>query len=335
MMMLQLITSIEYPDTDSAVPLKNGKPTESWMRNWSLDQRLEKYFEFCHAWDRREDALLAQDYQIFSHRLHWHQHPFCDLMRTVDDLESLLRYCLVFSFSNEHWGTITTLHNDGSLALQERFQHHRHARNDLFQIYYPKGTNVKQWLLEGPELAAKALHSHLKDRDRPYTMMEFAKLLEKYFKAEQGFRSPLYPCKNTARYLAMSYPTLVDPNSVLYGGTGHFDGLHQIFEINLNGKVKYDIDKNGEFIPLNHHGETWIQHMQTLCEDGRSPVTEQHMLNHEDKTCFFYKHIAITHGVKKPTKRIPYNWIFPNDFNLANHPEGKVILNGCGYQQNK
>jgi len=40
------------------------------------------------------------------------------------------------------------------------------------------------------------------------------------------------------------------------------------------------------------------------------------MLNVEDKTCFFYKHIAISHGVKKPTKRIPYTWIFPKEFSL-------------------
>ena len=327
---------ITYPDIDWSVTLKKGKPTDSWMRNWSQADRLDKYLEFLEAWDRREDHLLAQDYQIFSHRLHWHQHPFCDLMRTIDDLESLLRYCLTFSFSNEHWGTISTLIEHGPQITQEHFQQHRHARNDLFQIYYPKGTNVKEWLLRGPAQAAKALHHHLADLDRPWTMMEFAKLLEKHFKAEQNFRSPLYPCKNTARYMAMSRPDLVDPKTVLYGGTGHFDGLQQIFGgNNLNGKVKYEIGSDGEFIPLNRYANTWLAQMYILCDHSKGVIKEQHMLNHEDKTCFFYKHIAITHGVKKPTKRIPYNWIFPNNFNLANHPEGKVILNGYGYQQNK
>jgi hypothetical protein len=57
-------------------------------------------------------------------------------------------------------------------------------------------------------------------------------------------------------------------------------------------------------------------------------MTSQHWLNVEDKTCFFFKHIAITHDVKSPTKRIPYTWIFPENFNLAKHPAGKVIING-------
>ena len=328
--------NVQYPDTDLNLELKKGKPTDSWMKNWTQEQRLEKYFEFCHAWDKREDELLAQDYQIFSHRLHWHEHPFCDLMRTFDNLRDILCYCITFSFSNEHWGTINRLINEGIDNTKEHFQSNRHARNDLFQIYYPKGTNVKEWLLDGPQRAADSLYHKLENLERPYTMMEFAKLLEKYFKDEQNFRSPLYPCKNTARYLAMSYPNLVDPNSVLYGGTGHFDGLQQIFSgTNLNGKVKYEIDTNGQFVTLNKHGETWLNQMKILCEDKRSPIIEQKMLNHEDKTCFFYKHIAITHSVKKPTKRIPYNWIFPNEFNLAKHPNDNIILNGYGYTKVK
>jgi hypothetical protein len=56
--------------------------------------------------------------------------------------------------------------------------------------------------------------------------------------------------------------------------------------------------------------------MNTLANDTRNPMTVQKMLNVEDKTCFFYKHIAISHGVKSPTKRIPYTWIFPQEFSL-------------------
>ena len=73
-------------------------------------------------------------------------------------------------------------------------------------------------------------------------MMEFAKFLEKYFKEALGFRSPLYPCKNTARYIAMTWPHLVDPESVLYGGTGHFNGLQHVFGgINLGLKHEPNI----------------------------------------------------------------------------------------------
>jgi len=41
----------------------------------------------------------------------------------------------------------------------------------------------------------------------------------------------------------------------------------------------------------------------------------------EDKSCFFYKAIAIHHGAKKPTKNIPYTWIFPDTFNLSNNSD--------------
>lgn len=153
-------------------------------------------------------------------------------------------------------------------------------------------------------------------------MMGFAKKLEKYFKEYQGFRSPLYPCKNAARYIAMSYPHLVDPESILFGGTGHFDGLHQIFGgQNLNGKIKYTINEAGDFIPENKYAEQWLYQMDLLVNHRLNPMTSQKYLNVEDKTCFFFKAIAIHHGSKKPTKNIPYTWIFPDNFNLSDRPE--------------
>jgi hypothetical protein len=311
--------NVTYEGT-SEVTLKNGKPTESWMKDWSQEQRFDKFFEWCQAFDKREDKLLKEDYQIFSHRLHWHEHPFVDVMQPITDNKMRLFYTLVFSFSNEHWGTLMSLMNDGINVTRERFKTQRHARNDLFQIYYPKGTNVKDWLIDGPMKAANDIHTILDEpakMGRPFTMMEFAKRLEAYFKEHQGFRSPLYPCKNTARYMAFAYPHLVDPESVLFGGTGHFDGMQQIFGgPNLNGKVKYEIGPNGEFTATNKYGIMWLEQMNTLANDSRNPMTVQKMLNVEDKTCFFYKHIAISHGVKSPTKRIPYTWIFPQEFSL-------------------
>ena len=319
------MTDIIYQNT-CEVEFKGKKPKDSWMKDWSLDQRLDKFFEFCRVFDDRQDSLLKDEYQIFSHRLHWHEHPFCDLMQSVIDNKLRLYYTLVFSFTNEHWGTLNKLMNDGADATESHFENNRHARNDLFQIYYPKGTNVKQWLLRGPLQAAGALKYVLDEVERGerrrFTMMEFAKLLEGYFKTYLNFRSPLYPCKNTARYIAMAYPHLVDPESILFGGTGHFDGLHQIFGgHNLNGKVKYTIDENGLFVPENKQAETWLYQMDILVNDSRNPMREQKYLNVEDKTCFFWKHIGIHHGAKKPTKNIPYTWIFSDGFNLSNHTD--------------
>jgi hypothetical protein len=313
---------IVYQNT-CEVEFKGKKPRRSWMKDWTEDQRIEKFFEFCKVFDDRQDSLLNQEYQIFSHRLHWHEHPYCQYMQSVTDNEQRMFLTLVFSFTNEHWGTFMKLYNEGVEATREHFVDNRHARNDLFQIYYPKGTNVKEWVLDGPRRAARDLKYLLDDVEagrRPYTMMEFAKKLEAYFKEHQNFRSPLYPCKNTARYVAMSYPHLVDPESILFGGTGHFDGLHQIFDgDNLNGKVKYSINECGEFIPENKKAEEWLRQMRILVEHTSNPMTSQKYLNVEDKTCFFWKHIAISHGEKRPTKNIPYTWIFPSTFSLANN----------------
>jgi hypothetical protein len=318
------MSQIVYNNT-CEVEFKGKKPLDSWMRDWTLDQRIDKFFEFCQKFDDRQDSLLKDEYQIFSHRLHWHEHPYCELMQSVTDNELRMYYTLVFSFSNEHWGTLTRLMNKGKEATREFFVENRHARNDLFQIYYPKGTNVKDWLLEGPRKAAKDLAYVLDEAEKrgtPYTMMGFAKILEKYFKEHQNFRSPLYPCKNTARYIAMSYPHLVNPESILFGGTGHFDGLHQVFGgQNLNGKVKYTINESGEFIPENKQADMWLDQMATLVNHPSNPMTSQKYLNVEDKTCFFWKHIAISHGEKRPTKNIPYTWIFDSKFNLSNHPD--------------
>lgn len=311
--------NIIYPNTVE-VPMKNKKPTESWMQEYTLDERKAKFFEFCDKFDQRKDDLLRDDFQIFSHRLHWDEHPFVERYKDGAGLVNLLSmkqiwYTITFSFSNEHWGTMMALEEDGQEGLRERFKKHRHARSDLFQIYYPKGTKVAQWLIDAPLKCAYDMHEVLDKRTERWTMMEIAKEFETYFKGE-GFRSPMYPCKNFARYMAMTWPDRVDPESVLFGGTGHFDGMHQIFGgKNLNGKVKYNI-VNGAFIPENEYAEIWMDQMQQLVEDPRNPMVRQKLLNIEDKTCFFYKHMAISHGAKRPTKRIPRDWIFPEEFKL-------------------
>jgi hypothetical protein len=102
--------------------------------------------------------------------------------------------------------------------------------------------------------------------------------------------------------------------------------MAQIFGVNLNGKVQYEIDPDGQFIPKNKNGELWLAQMQILVDDRRNPMTVQKWLNVEDKTCLFYKHIAINHGVKSPTKRIPYSWIFPSTFDLAKRPDGYKVF---------
>jgi hypothetical protein len=307
---------IAYHNT-ADVPLKDGKPTRSWMKHWTQEERTTKFFEFCNAYDKREDTLLAENYQQFSHRLHWHECPFVDRVAEYKDPFKVLLACIIFSFTNEHWQTFLTWENEGAQGMRDRFEKERHARSDLFQIYYPKGTDVKDWLTFGPERAAESLYTVLGAKNRPYSMMEFAKILNKYFVEEQGFRNAMYPCKNAARHVAMSHPEWVDPESFLHGGTGFFDGLVQIFDCDhFMSKAKYDIDENGSYVPLNKSGVQLVEYMDYLALHPDNPMHTQKYLNIEDKACFFYKHIAIRHGVKQTTKQVPYNWIYPDNWSL-------------------
>jgi hypothetical protein len=294
-----------------------GKPTGSWMWKWSQEERTQKFFEFCRAYDKREDTLLKENYQQFSHRLHWDECPFVYEMRDVQDKKQVLEACVLFSFTNEHWLSFRAWRDGGIEAMKKRFETERHARSDLFQIYYPKDTNVKEWLTRVPAQTAEDLHHLLGSKNRPWTMMEFAKKLNEYFVTVHGFRNAMYPSKNAARHVAMSHPEWVDPESFLHGGTGFFDGLVQVFDCpHYMSKAKYEVGDDGRYIPLNAAGNSFYDKMLYLYEHPDNPIIKQKFLNLEDKLCFFYKHIAISKGIKQTTKQIPYNWVYPTNWSL-------------------
>ena len=303
----------------AAVPLnEKGKPTESFMKNWSQEQRTAKFFEFCRAYDQREDSLLKYNYQQFSHRLHWHECPFVDLIAKEKDPELVLHACILFSFTNEHWLTFKSFYDGYNPGLRDYINEgNRPCRSDLFQIYYPKGTRVEEWLLAVPQRAAKNLHTLLGKKNRPYSMMEFTKLLNQYFVEHEGFKTAMYPCKNASRHIAMSHPEWVDPESFLHGGTGFFDGLQQVMDCpNYMSKVNYEIDSNGDYVPTNKAGLDFVSHMKYLVDHPDNPIKKQKYLNVEDKLCFLYKHIAIRQGIKSTTKQIPYEWVYPKNWSL-------------------
>lgn len=309
---------IKYENLADVDMLPNGKPARSWMKDWSQEERTEKFFEFCRAYDKREDSLLAENYQQFSHRLHWDECPFVDTLKTNNDPEMVLHACLLFSFTNEHWQTFLAWKEGYNTGLREYlYEGNRPCRSDLFQIYYPKGTIVEEWLLAGPQKAAKALHHVLGSKNRPFTMMEFAKILNEHFVTEQGFRNAMYPCKNAARHVAMSHPEWVDPESFLHGGTGFFDGLQQVFDCPpLMSKVKYEIEPDGSYVALNKHGVQFMKHMIYLANHKSNPIVRQKFLNLEDKLCMHYKYLAIRMGIKQQTKQIPYDWVYPKNWSL-------------------
>lgn len=308
---------IQYPDLAN-VDFVDGKPVASLMQNWSLDDRIAKFWEFCRAYDKREDTILKENYQQLSHRLHWHECPFVDKMSKVDDPEQVIAGSVLFSFTNEHWQTFRHWYDEGFKGVRDyMYAGNRHSRHDLFQIYFPKGTKVDEWLVAVPAHAGKDLKDIFTKRNRPYTMMEFAKVLNEYFVTKWKFKNAMYPSKNVARHIAMSHPEWVDPESFLWGGTGFFDGLVQIFNCpHYMSKGKYEIGESGEFIPLNRAAEDVVEYMNFLRDHPDNPIHTQKYMNQEDKLCMHYKFMMIKLGHKKQTKQIPYNWVYPDNWSL-------------------
>mgnify|MGYP006116327937 CR=1 FL=1 len=50
--------NIVYPNTTAVELNAKKKPTDTWMQDYTLDQRKLKFFEFCDKFDMREDDLL-------------------------------------------------------------------------------------------------------------------------------------------------------------------------------------------------------------------------------------------------------------------------------------
>ena len=307
--------SIVYRNTSEPI-LKKGKVTNHLLEKWSLEERMQKFFEFCRAYDVREEPLLTSNPQQFSHRLHWDEMPYVEEMKHEKDVEKLLHHTIVWSFSNEHWLTFRTLRDHGIDAMKNRFITERHARSDLFQVYYPKGTKVKEWLCEKPQQIAKDCYPLLQS-NRPLKMMELASKLEKHTKEKYGFRNVMYPYKNLSRHRAMARPDLVDPEAWITPGTLSFYGLWQIFGgKNLFGKTKFELDENGNYEPINDQAKWLVEQFNTLAAHKDNPMERQYNINIEDKACMWCKHLFIKHGVKSTTKKIPYEWIYPRNFSL-------------------
>lgn len=307
---------ITYANTTTPV-LKKGKVTNLLLDNWTVEDRIQKFFEFCRAYDVREEPLLKDNPQQFSHRLHWDEMPYVDEMKNETDLKKLLHHTIVWSFSNEHWLTFRELRDNGIEGMKKRFENERHARSDLFQIYYPKGTKVKEWLCEVPQQIAEDCY-HLLTTGKRLNMMELASKLENHSKEKYGFRTVMYPYKNLSRHIAMARPDLVDPESWITPGTLSFYGLWQIFGgKNLFGKTKFELDEStNEYSPSNKHAEALVEQFKILAEHPDNPMERQYNINIEDKACMWCKHLFIRNGVKQTTKQIPYEWVYPKEFSL-------------------
>lgn len=290
-----------------------------------VKNRINDYLIFLKEFDSRTNIMVQQNPNFFSHRLHWDEHPFCYEIRkkydinTLEGLQGALSSCLVFSFSNEHWGLIDNYWKKGTRVFDE-LKNTELCRKDLFQIYLKKGCSVKESLFIANDTGiklSKRLYNRFKTRT--YTIMELTRILDEFYK-KKGFTKVKYALKNAARYLAMSFPELVDPNSPVTGGPGHFSGLSYIFnDDSISSTVDsfYSRLETGSFIPKNDwRATTWVNYMGILNGLTMDIFDRQHWLNNEDKVCFYYKLQQFKNEDRKAKKNKNMDNIIPNWFKL-------------------
>ena len=290
-----------------------------------VKNRINDYLIFLKEFDSRTNIIVQENPNFFSHRLHWDEHPFCYEIRkkfdinTLDGLQGALSSCLVFSFSNEHWGLIDNYWKKGTRVFDE-LKNTELCRKDLFQIYLKKGCSVKESLFIANDTGiklSKRLYNRFKTRT--YTIMELTRILDEFYK-KKGFTKVKYALKNAARYLAMSFPELVDPNSPVTGGPGHFSGLSYIFnDDSISSPVDsfYSRLETGSFIPKNDwRATTWVNYMGILNGLTMDIFDRQHWLNNEDKVCFYYKLQQFKNEERKAKKNKNMDNIIPDWFKL-------------------
>ena len=288
-----------------------------------VEKNIEEYLSFLNNFDSRTNYYTKEFYQYFSHRLHWDEHPFCYKLRenfseiTEKSIEDILNCCLVFSFLNEHYITFEGFLKEGNNYI---LKNTNLSRYDLFEIYLPLGMTKQQSLITCQDISkpiAKRILNRFKVRK--YTIMELTRILDEAYK-KKGFVKWGYCAKNAARYFAMAFPEIIDPESPVVGGSGHFEGLSYIFdcpEISSGIKIEARLE-NGNLIPERDFlVGMWFSMMGYLNAKTQYIFRRQNWLNNEDKVCFFNKLIEFESGFRKTPKiKTKYEVIFGFNFIL-------------------
>lgn len=289
----------------------------------TVKNNIEQYILFLENYDTRKDVYIANNPHLFSHRLHWDEHPFCYEIRkkydinSIENIKKILETCLVFSFSNEHYQTFINFMQYGNDYFKTN---NVFCRSDLYELYLPRNMKMKEAFIEcqlNTDNLAKRIYKRYKKRK--YTIMELTRILDENYK-KKGYIRWGYIAKNACRYFAMSYPDIVDPESQVTGGPGHYEGLAYIFQypqIRHGIKITARLE-NGNLIPdRNNLIGDWFSMMGYLQSETKNIFKRHNWLNNEDKVCFFNKYINLKKGYRQvKRKNIDMKNIIGNNFVL-------------------
>ena len=270
--------------------------------NGDLEYRKNAFFDFCEAWDKREDPILQANPHVFSHYLHWHHLPVFEELRQYREEHGLmdaLHLCILYCFTVENNTLFERLrhvptHQFLDILLNE-YNNKPLQRMDLFQLWLPSNKLdvlnygiLRQIMIRDVPFIARQFYKELKKQDNVLGMMEAKDVLIKVVQKITGWKRCSYACKNAVRHVAMAFEDLVDPNSYVRPGTGSFQGFQQVF----GGQFlmsKPDEDVRKQFDELIEHPR---------CEEIF--YDKQYLLNIEDKICFFFKYLGFVSDFRKP-----------------------------------
>ena len=276
-----------------------------------LDYRKQSFYNFCDAWDKRENKWLQQQPHVFSHRLHWHELPVFEELnkyRAKHDLVSALHLCLLYCFTVENNKLFGHLKDLSTNEFGDFISDYKEPlqRMDLFQLWLPsnnldvmgKGI-LRQILIRDLPVIAQRFHDELRKQNSVMGMMPAKDLLVSIVQDVSGWKRCSYACKNAVRHVAMAFNELVDPESYVRPGTGSYQGFQQVF--------------GGKFL-MSKPDEAIQEQFKILADDERADKLfyAQKWLNIEDKICFFFKWLGFESGFRTPP-RPPKNpdMVFP------------------------
>lgn len=285
---------LQMPDGSKKKITSPGAVTlDLMLPSVGVKERIDAFLMFCEMFSGRDDPVIKNNLPMFSHRLLWQEHPYVEKISAMSYPEAV-ELTFIYSFCVEYWPIIE---NGKNFVLTGK----KFKRNDLFQVWYPKGVTLRTFILEVSKFLAINFISTIRPKSKE--IMEECNYLLGLVSCKYGFRFAGYAIKNALRYLSFVFDDVLNPESYVTPGTGSYRGLHQIF--------------GGKYLGIggSKQKKLTLEMFDQLMSSGADKYfTKCRLINLEDKVCFFFKHLSVSSGWQSPVPGIPYTDIFPSNF---------------------
>lgn len=258
----------------------------------SIKERLNLFFDFCDVFEEKDHPVLKANPKQFSHPLHWDDIKSVQQYRQYKDrhgIEKTFELGVIHSFCGENDDLLTHMVGNGSFDNWKGPL----VRGDLFQIWWPKGINTREFIWDNHSKISNRLFEQIENGETSIVPL-YKGLVEYVKELHPRFVRSSYANKNFVRHMAMAFPDIIDAESYINPGTGSFRGFQQIFagDILISTASLATKDDDPKLLQIK-------EQFKTIQDHPRNPFNRQHNINIEDKVCFFFKWLAIQAGWMK------------------------------------